>query len=131
MANNRRKSAAIALAVIGIAGLSLASASTLTINSGSIAAGTVSVTGCDDAVDVDYTFGLNGMDYEVTDVVVSDIATACDGAAIGLALNIDGTTVEYTGTADASGSWAATSDATFATFLAEADVTDVAVYLAD
>ena len=31
MANNRRKSAAIALAVIGIAGLSLASASQLTV----------------------------------------------------------------------------------------------------
>ena len=55
MANNRRKSAAIALAVIGIAGLSLASASTLTVNSSSIAAGTVAVTGCDTAVNVGYT----------------------------------------------------------------------------
>ena len=39
MANNRRKSAAIALAVIGIAGLSLASASQLTVNSNDLHAG--------------------------------------------------------------------------------------------
>ncbi len=46
MANNRRKSAAIALAVIGIAGLSLASASTLGIGTGTLQAGTQNLTDC-------------------------------------------------------------------------------------
>jgi hypothetical protein len=46
VANNRRKSAAIALAVIGIAGLSLASASTLGIGTGTLQAGTQNLTDC-------------------------------------------------------------------------------------
>jgi hypothetical protein len=46
VANNRRKSAAIALAVIGIAGLSLASASTLGIGTNTLQAGTQNLTDC-------------------------------------------------------------------------------------
>ena len=46
MANNRRKSAAIALAVIGVAGLSLASASTLDLAGGTLQAGTTALNDC-------------------------------------------------------------------------------------
>ena len=79
MASTRRKAAAIAIAVVGIAGLSLASAATLTINTNSLAAGTFAVSGCDTAVDVDYTTAYNTTTkvFDVSAVVVSDIAPAC------------------------------------------------------
>jgi len=76
MASTRRKAAAVALAVVGIAGLSLAAAAQLNITSTSLAAGSVSVVGCDTAVDVDYT--VSGSD--VTAVLLSDVEAACDGA---------------------------------------------------
>ena len=50
-----RKSAAIALAVVGVAGLSLASAAQLTVNSSSLGAGTSVVASCDDAITVGYS----------------------------------------------------------------------------
>ncbi|MDO8106643.1 hypothetical protein Q6348_05465 [Isoptericola sp. b441] len=46
MPDNRRKSAAIALAVIGVAGLSLASASNLSLSGGTIQAGSTNVSDC-------------------------------------------------------------------------------------
>ena len=55
MASARRKSAALALAVVGVAGLSLASAATLNVNSQTLGAGTTIVASCDDAVDVAFT----------------------------------------------------------------------------
>lgn len=76
MASTRRKSAAIALAVVGVAGLSLAAAARLMIESSQLAAGSVVVTGCDTAVAVDYT--VSGSD--VTHVVLSDVADVCNGA---------------------------------------------------
>jgi hypothetical protein len=76
MASTRRKAAAVALAVVGIAGLSLAAAAQLNITSTQLAAGSVSVTGCDTAVDVDYT--VSGS--TVTAVQITNILAACNGA---------------------------------------------------
>ena len=54
--NKGRKSAAIALAVVGVAGLSLASAAQLTINNSSLGAGTSVVAPCDKTgITVGYT----------------------------------------------------------------------------
>ena len=96
------------------------------MNSNSIAAGAIAVSGCDDSVDVDYTYSYVGGAYTVTDIVVSGINGNCNGADLGLTLDFDGTTVEYTGTVG-SDTWAASSDASFASFAASADLTNVAV----
>ena len=76
MASTRRKSAAIAIAIIGVAGLSLAAAATLNINSNSLAAGSTLVAACDtDSIAVDYTvLGAN-----VTDVLLSGVNGNCAG----------------------------------------------------
>lgn len=86
MASTRRKSAAIALAVVGIAGLSLASAATLTVNAGSLGAGTTTLdAACDAAVDADFTTVFNATTgaYDVDSLTVSGIDdTACAGQTI-------------------------------------------------
>jgi hypothetical protein len=125
MASTRRKSAAIALAVVGIAGLSLASAATLNVNSSSLAAGVDLVAACDDAVDVDFTTGFAGGAYTVTNVVVSGIDdTTCDGQTI---------EITVMDSADAVlGSGSTVVDAaseSFAMSASAAAVTDVAVVI--
>lgn len=102
MASTRRKAAAAGLAVVGIAGLSLAAAAQLTINSDSLGAGSIDVGSCDtDGVDVSYTTALSGGAYAVDDVVVSDIAPECEDATMKVAL--DGVEI-YSGVLDDSGS---------------------------
>jgi hypothetical protein len=82
MASTRRKSAAIALAVVGIAGLSLASAAQLNVNASSLGAGTDVVASCDtDGIDVDFTNVLDGIEYNSTELVLSDVNAACNGLA--------------------------------------------------
>ena len=75
MASTRRKSAAIALAVIGIAGLSLAAAAQLNVNSSTLGAGSTIVAACDTTgIDVNYTvLGSN-----VTEVKLSNVDAACN-----------------------------------------------------
>lgn len=84
MASIKRKSAAVAIAVVGIAGLSLASAAQLNVNAASLGAGATLVASCDDEVDVDFTSVLDGTEYVVTEAVVSDIDGACMGNTIGI-----------------------------------------------
>jgi len=76
MASTRRKAAAAGLAVIGIAGLSLAAAAQLTVNTSQLAAGSTIVTGCDTSVDVDYTVSGNN----VTEILLSNVDAACNTA---------------------------------------------------
>lgn len=93
MAKNRRKSAAIALAVIGIAGLSLASASTLGIDAGTLQAGTKVLTDCQTG---NVTAKVAAGAYDATlagfkagNVTVSGInvaANGCSGKTISVAL---------------------------------------------
>ena len=69
-----RKSAAIALAIVGVAGLSLASAAQLGVTSNTLQAGTVTITNCQSgSVNVAYTTGFANGTYGVTAVTVSGI----------------------------------------------------------
>jgi hypothetical protein len=80
MAKNRRKSAAIALAVIGVAGLSLASATTLNIDSGTLQAGTTDLEGCQGTAAVSVEFSdptASGTAFTVDEVDLSGIAAQC------------------------------------------------------
>lgn len=79
MASTRRKAAAVAIAIVGIAGLSLASAATLNISSDQLAAGTINVSGCDDAVTASYvtTYNSGTKAYDVSGVTLTGIAAAC------------------------------------------------------
>lgn len=81
--NNSRKALAVALGIMGVAGLSLASASQLTVNTSAanvaVGQGTFAAA-CDTAVSVDYTYSIANNVY--TDVEISDIAAACDGLTL-------------------------------------------------
>jgi hypothetical protein len=78
--NKGRKSAAIALAIVGVAGLSLASAAQLTVTSGSLGAGTQIVASCDSAITVGFGNTYNASGYQVTSVVISNVdVTPCQG----------------------------------------------------
>jgi hypothetical protein len=87
MRSARRKSAAIALAVVGVAGLSLASAAQLNVNSASLGAGADVVASCDtDGIDVDFASSYVGGVYQTTGVTLSGVAAACDGLDVGVTL---------------------------------------------
>ena len=80
MASARRKSAAIALAVVGVAGLSLASAAQLNLTSGALGAGTSVVAACDtDGIAVSFapTYAAGG--YTATNVTLTGVHANCDG----------------------------------------------------
>ena len=83
--NNRRKTAGIALGVVGIAGLSIASAAQLNLDSGSLGAGTTVVASCqgqETPIDVGFenTFAP-GADagYKASSLNLTSIDAACDG----------------------------------------------------
>src|SRR5690606_36592569 len=80
--NNRRKGLAVALAVVGVAGLSLASASQLTLNvNGSVQAGVEELSDCQVA-DVEVAFdapAFAGGVFGVAGAEFSAIYAACDG----------------------------------------------------
>ena len=83
MASTRRKSAAIALAVIGVAGLSLAAAAQLNITSDSLGAGSIDVGACDaNNINVGYTV----VGDKVTEVILTGVADACLGDKIAIQL---------------------------------------------
>jgi hypothetical protein len=76
---NSRKVLAVALGIMGIAGLSLASASQLNITATpNISTGTQTFGDpCDDAVNVAYTLAGTSIAPTFTDVKISGIAAAC------------------------------------------------------
>jgi hypothetical protein len=78
---NSRKSLALALAVVGVAGLSMASAAQLTVNSTDVVAGVDTISSCDDGVTVSYTptydAGIPG--YVVNSVTIGDLNGTCTG----------------------------------------------------
>ena len=88
MAKNRRKSAAVALAVLGVAGLSLASASTLDLTGGTLQAGVTDLTNCQTAP-IAVGFGqpaLSGGVYKVSTVTLSSVDAACKGKNVRVTL---------------------------------------------
>jgi hypothetical protein len=84
-----RKVVAVALGVLGVSGLSLASASTLNVNAGSnIQAGVDTVAACQGTTPVAATFGvptLTSGAYKTTGVTLSGIVTACAGKSLKVA----------------------------------------------
>ncbi len=95
MANNRRKSAAIALAIIGVAGLSLASATTLNLTGGTLQAGTTDLDGCQGTATVAVNFGdptAVGTGFTVDEIDLSGIAAQCvtDAADVKVSIMDDG-----------------------------------------
>jgi hypothetical protein len=79
---NSRKSLALALAVVGVAGLSMASAAQLTVNSTDVVAGVDTISDCDaDGVTVSYTptysAGIPG--YTINSVTIGDLNGTCTG----------------------------------------------------
>ncbi|WP_024285692.1 hypothetical protein [Cellulomonas sp. KRMCY2] len=80
MASARRKSAAIALAVVGIAGLSLASAAQLNIGASSLGAGASVVSACQ-AAPIGVTFAPSAAvgGYNATSVTLTGLAATCNG----------------------------------------------------
>ncbi len=108
---NARKYAAVALGIIGVAGLSLASASQLTVTTDEIAVGSKTFAACDtDGINVAYTTGtIAGGLLPVTGITVgsgtgaaNQIAAACAGKTYSVTiLNSTGGPVAsqtYTGT---------------------------------
>ena len=82
MASTRRKAAAVAIAVVGVAGLSLAAAAQLTLDSESLGAGSTIVAACDtDGIDVTYTRAWDAADAEdvTTAVDFANVDTDCAG----------------------------------------------------
>jgi hypothetical protein len=96
--NRSRKSLAVALAIVGVAGLSMASAAQLTVTSSPVIAGVSLDSACDTSVLVAYgtVFGTNA--YNVHSVTISDInitpVTGCLGKTIDFTLlNAGGTAI--------------------------------------
>jgi hypothetical protein len=81
MASTRRKSAAIALAIVGVAGLSLASAAQLNIGTGSLGAGASVVAACQ-ATPITVAFAPAAYvapgAYKATQVTLGAIAATCN-----------------------------------------------------
>src|SRR5665647_2628899 len=74
-----RKSAAIALAIVGVAGLSLASAAQLDVTSGQLGAGTSVVASCDTTgITVGYTNAYAATGYQTTGLNLSQVNAACN-----------------------------------------------------
>ena len=131
MASTRRKAAAVAIAIVGVAGLSLAAAAQLTVTSSQLAAGSITVAGCDDAVAVDYT--VSGSD--VTHVVLNGVAAACSGDDFSITLTNGATVLATVSGSGATGLTLTGSDdnqsatVALATAVPVASVTGVAIVL--
>ena len=91
-----RKSAAIALAIVGVAGLTLASAAQLTVNSSSLGAGASVVASCDtDGITVGYstTYNTTNHVYDINGLNLSGVNTACNNLKYSVQLTQGGITV--------------------------------------
>ncbi|MDN4480124.1 hypothetical protein [Demequina muriae] len=123
--HNKRKFAALALALVGVAGLSVASAATLTVDAANeVAIGTDTFAACDtDGVTVDYTYAQVGTDFEIADLTVGAIDTGCNGEPISVVLeNTAGTELASVSGSVAAGAY--TADVS-------ADAIDIATDLGD
>lgn len=95
MASTRRKSAAIALAVVGIAGLSLASASQLSLDANTLQAGTVDLADCQ-VGDVAVVFDAATFDagvYKTAGVTLSDIHEDCEDKTLAVTVVTSGSPI--------------------------------------
>ena len=92
-----RKSLALALAIVGVAGLSMASAAQLTVNSTDVVAGVDTVGACDgDGVTVTYspTYTV-GTGYTVSSVTIGDLNDGtCTGTVLATATGAGGASLD-------------------------------------
>src|SRR5680860_577896 len=101
---NSRKALAVALGIMGIAGLSVASASSLPLTAGNeVAIGVDTFAPCDaDGVNVGYTYAKNvtTLVYEIDEISITNINTDCNGQDIQFDLldDADGPVVSGSGT---------------------------------
>jgi len=91
MANNRRKTAAIAFAVLGVAGLSLASASTLNLTGGTLQAGVTDLADCQTGtVTASVAAGAfqatPARGFKAGNVTLSGLSATCSGKTVTVAL---------------------------------------------
>ena len=98
-----RKTAALALAVVGVAGLSIASAAQLNLGTGSLGAGTTVVASCQAGtpIDVDFESSFSDGEYKATSLNLSSVESACEGLDYKVTLTDSGGSVlgsEATGT---------------------------------
>ncbi|SDD29906.1 hypothetical protein SAMN05216410_3140 [Sanguibacter gelidistatuariae] len=80
--SKRRKTAALALAFVGVAGLSIASAAQLNLGTGSLGAGTTVVAGCQPAatpIGVGFENAFSAAEYKTTSVALKAVDAACVG----------------------------------------------------
>ncbi|GHS90488.1 hypothetical protein AGMMS50218_18110 [Actinomycetota bacterium] len=80
---------AVSLAVLGVAGLGLASAARLSVNSSALGAGTDVVASCDDSgvkVDFQNSYDSASKGYVVSAVVLSQVDAKCVGQTVALDL---------------------------------------------
>lgn len=85
--NRSRKSLAVALAIVGVAGLSMASAATLNVTSDTVAAGVSVVSACNASVGVHYGTTLVAGVYQVSSVTIDGLtAGACTGRTLDFTL---------------------------------------------
>ncbi|MBD3778516.1 MAG: hypothetical protein IE923_04525 [Micrococcales bacterium] len=85
----RRKVVAVTVVALGVAGLGLASAAQLTLNAGSLGAGTTVVASCDtNGVKVGFTntFSVAAKGYTVSGVTLTDVADTCAGQTVSVEL---------------------------------------------
>ena len=130
MASFRRKPAALALGVLGIAGLSLASAAQLGVSSQSLGAGTTVVASCDsDGITAAFTstYDPTTKRYNATGITLSGVAAACNGLAVRVTVaDTAGVSLgEATGTAAST-----TTNLTFGTAVNSNLATNIAVVIA-
>ena len=96
-----RRVAALAITVVGLAGLSLASASQLSINGGTLQAGNAAVGTCQPSsqvIVVALTSSFSGTAYTTTGVTLSNINAACGGLNYRLqALNTSSAPIDLNG----------------------------------
>ena len=124
---NSRKALAVALGIMGVAGMSVASASQLTINTddNNIAVGSVAIdAACDDAVTVDFDFDLNAGTY--TSVTITDIDAACAGKSLQWTLNTSEAT-DPSATVTVAGT-SVTGSITSVPLTADLNSIDIAIY---
>lgn len=104
----RRRCAAVALGLVGVLGLGMASASQVSVGSGSLGVGTAMVASCQGAtpLSVSFTSAFATGAYRATEVKVANVAPACANLSYRLQLTGPGGVAvgtERTGTVTLTG----------------------------
>jgi len=126
----RRRLAAVVLGIVGVAGLGLASASQVTLGSGTLGVGTAMVASCQGAAPItaSFTSAFASGAYQATGITLSNVNAACGGGAYRISiLNTAGTALaEVTGPVPEAGG--TVNSATFAA-IAVTSISSVAVVI--